>query len=213
MPVNPATQSVRLAVSDIISRFLGKPERLPHQLGSLYSAVTETFMPGHLDAAAFHGQAKAGSDLNWRDENRFFYLEPLDDGAIMPLLTVLTSNQWVHFRVYVLLAMYGNDDELEALALRFETDENGSQTSRGLGAHDYCHAQLCTRINGQVGGTVGWLPTSQPAFPLDAEDQVGLVICALISLYGGRNVLRRLTANGDRSLDSHLRRIRALHVT
>ena len=132
--------------------------------------------------------------------------------TILRLLTLQTSNDWVHFRAYVLLTMLDQCDGLQALAIRFETDE-GPQTNGVTGSHDFCHAQLCQSINGKTRATTpSWLPESQPALPLDAEDQIGLVLCMLASLYGGRHVVERINTAGDGALRQHLKKVRALSL-
>ena len=107
--------------------------------------------------------------------------------------------------------MLDDNSALQALAIRFETDEGGRKPEEKIGAHDFCHAQLCNGINGRTqGSTPTWLPDSQPSFPLDADDQVGLVICMLTALYGGAHVLRKFGAAGDTQLRQHLMKVRAL---
>ena len=70
---------------------------------------------------------------------------------------------------------------------------------------------LCRSINGKVSAsTPPWIPESQPSFPLDAEDQITLVLCMLTSIYGGAHVLRKLIPSGDRDLLKHIKKVRAL---
>ncbi len=211
MPVNPADQAVRLAVSDILSNFLSKHEWNGGPLATLRDQVYEVYRPNHVDAHLLPGLLSGSSDLGLRDQHRFLFLEPVVDKTILPLLTLETSNQWVNFRAYVLLTMLDQCAALQALAIRFETDEGVPQPSGMLGSHDFSHAQLCRYINGNTRATTpSWLPESQPSFPLDAEDQIGLVLCMLTSLYGGRHVFDRLNTTGDRDLRQHLKKVRSL---
>ena len=130
---------------------------------------------------------------------------------VLPLLTLETSNQWVHFRAYVLLTMLDQCATLQALAIRFETDEGVPQPTGKRESHDFCHAQLCRSINSTTPATTpSWLPESQPSFPLDAKDQIGLVLCMLTTLYGGRHVVERINSTGDRALRQYLKKVRAL---
>lgn len=211
MPVNPADQSVRLAVADILSKFLSKYERSGGPLASLREQVNEKYRPIPVDVHGLSGLLGGSSELGLRDQHRFLFLEPVADQMILPLLTLETSNQWVNFRAYVLLTMLDQSGALQALAIRFETDEGVPQSTSIRGSHDFCHAQLCRDINGTTRATTpSWLPESQPSFPIDAEDQIGLVLCMLTTLYGGRHVVERLNTTGERDLRQHLRKVRAL---
>ena len=211
MPVNAADQAVRLAVADILSKFLSSNERNEGPLATLREQVNETYRPIPVDANGLIGLLGGNSELGLKNQNRFLILEPISDRVMLPLLTLETSNGWVNFRAYVLLAMLDQCAVLQSLAIRFETDEGDPQPNGLPGSHDFCHAQLCRNINSTTRGTTpNWLPESQPSFPLDAEDQVGLVLCMLTTLYGGRHVVERLNTSGDRSLRQHLTKVRAL---
>ena len=210
MPVNPADPAVRIAISDILSKFLSGHEWGDGPLATLRQQVYEEYQPIPVDVHVLSGLLRRSSELELRDQHRFLFLEPVINKGILPLLTLQTSNQWVNFRAYVLLTMLDPGDGLQALAIRFETDE-GAQTNGVTGSHDFCHAQLCRYINSKTKATTSsWLPESQPSLPLDAEDQIGLVLCMLTSLYGGRHVVERLNTTGDRDLRKHLKKVRAL---
>lgn len=211
MPVNPADQAVRLAVADILSKFLSTHERGDGSLATLREQVDEKYRPIPVDVHGLSGLFGGNSELDLRDQHRFLFLEPVADKMILPLLTLETSNQWVHFRVYVLLTMLDQCEALQAMAIRFETDEGVPEPTGIRGSHDFCHAQLCRFINGTIRATTpSWLPESQPSFPLDAEDQIGLVLCMLTTLYGGRHVAQRINSTGDRALRQYLQKVRAL---
>ena len=210
MPVGPADQAIRLAISDILSKFLSDHKWKDGPLATLAQRVYERYMPERVDDQALRGVIGRNTELELKEQGRFLYLEPVVDKGILPFLTLDTSKEWVNFRAYVLLTMLDPSDELQALAMRFETDE-GTRSNGGIGSHDFCHAQLCRSINDSTRATTpSWLPESQPSLPLDAEDQVGVVLCMLTSLYGGRHVVQRLNANGDRNLRKYLRQVRAL---
>ena len=105
MPINPADQAVRLAVSDILSNFLSEYEWNGGPLATLRDQVYEVYRPNHVDAHGLRGLLSGSSDLGLREQHRFLFLEPVVDRTILPLLTLETSNQWVNFRAYVLLTM------------------------------------------------------------------------------------------------------------
>jgi len=210
MQMSPADQDVRLAISDILSKFLSNYEWSEGSLATLTQLVDEKYKPSHVDAQVLTDLLSRSHELRLREQRRFLFLEPLVDEEILPLLTLETSNQWVNFRAYVLLTMLDQFDELQAIAIRFETDE-GARTNGVRGAHDFCHAQLCRQIEGATQATTpSWLPDSQPSLPLDAEDQIGLVLCMLTALYGGRRVVERINTAGDKTLREHLKKVRAL---
>lgn len=211
MPARSATSKVQDTVFDILSKFLRRHERYDVTFAKLEDQVYKKYKPSPIEVQGLEGLLRTNSDLELRDQRQFLFLEPIDK-KILPLLTLKTSNQWDHFRAYVLLTMLDEDEDLQALAIRFETDEGVPQANGVTGSHDFCHAQLCRRINDTTRATTPcWLPESQPSLPLDAEDQIGLVLCILISIYGGRYVAERLYKSGDRDLLPHLKKIRALY--
>ncbi len=211
MPVMPANSAVRRAVFDILSNFLDNYRRNSGPLATLRDQVYDMYEPNLVDVHGFRGLVRGCSELSLRNQHRFLILEPLGDKTVLPLLTLETSNQWVHFRAYVLLTMLDRCSVLQALAIRFETDEGVPQPNGLRGSHDFCHVQLCRYIDGRTRATTpNWLPDSQPSFPVDAEDQIGLVLCMLTSLYGSRHVVERLNTTGDRNLRQHLQKVRAL---
>ena len=213
MPVDPADKKVRLAISDILSNFLSEYAWEDGPLATLRDKVYGVYRPNHIDAFGLRGLADGNSELGLRSQHRFLFLEPVVDKTILPLLTLETSDQWVHFRLYVLLTMLDQGTTLQAFAIRFETDEGGPDSAGMLGSHDFCHAQFCMSINSTTPSTISWLPESQPSFPLDAADQVGLILCMLTTLYGGRHVFERLNATGDNALRQHLKKVRAFGST
>ena len=211
MPIKPANQAVRRAVSDILSKFVSNDERGDGPLATLRDEVYKRYQPIAVHVDRLSGLLGGSSDLGLKDQHRFLFLEPVVNKGILPFLTLQTSNEWVHFRAYVLLTLLDECGELQALAIRFETDEGVPQTNGVIGAHDFCHAQLCRSIDdGTPATTPNWLPESQPSFPLDADDQIGVVLCMLTSLYGGGHVIKRINTSGDKGLRKHLEKIRAL---
>ena len=210
MPIQPADRATRLATFDILSRFLADYDELKHEaLASLRDGIySEYNQLSAIGPDALHRQLNFLADVDMRDNRLFLYLEPTRNKKILPLITIHSSDCWIHFRIYALLTLLDDEAKLRALAVRFETDEGSQQTT---GSHDFCHAQLCNSIDGYIfASTPPWLPDSQPSIPVDAENQVSLVLCMLTSLYGGDHVRSKLTGAGDRSLRKHLSEVRAL---
>ena len=209
MTIKRADNAVRLATSDILSRFLHPHHWEDGPFATLRNEVYSKYAPGQVPAAELHDRFKVG-DVKLKEQHRFLYLEPVEGKGILPFVTIQSSCEWVNFRIYALLGMLDKRCEVQTLAIRFETDE-GSGPNGGMGSHDFCHAQLCKSITKRaVASTPSWLPESQPSIPVDAEDQIGLVLCMLTSLYGARHVLRKLNTSGDRDLRKYLNRVRAL---
>lgn len=208
MTVDPATEADRIATTDILSTFVDRPFYGEEYLSRLRGAVREQYELRPIDAAELQGKAIDG-DLSLKEKGRFLYLEPIQKKKIIPFVTIQTARKWVNFRIYVLLGMEDAQCEMKTLAIRFETDEGPGQGGKA-GSHDYCHMQLCRSIDDIEASTPSWLPDSQPSVPLDAEDQVGLVLCMLVSLYGARHVIEKLDQYKPRSLSKHLKKVRAL---
>ena len=215
MSIEPVNSAMRLAVSDILSKFTrddGWSGYAQNEvLTELSQQVLETYVPYHVDSGTLREELNRKDIVKMRDQHRFLYLERIEDKNILPLVTLQTSSDWTNFRVYALLTTLDENSTLQSIAIRFETDEGGSQSGSGTGSHDFCHAQLCNYINQRIQDVApSWVPDSQLAIPLDANSQISLVLCMLTALYGGRVVRRRLNDSGHRELSTHLNTVRAL---
>lgn len=112
---------------------------------------------------------------------------------IVPAIRASWSWAGENPRIQLILALVvaGEDAQsgLNATAFRFETGDEGT-------AHDYHHAQPTTRLEHRgayLGGVRVPLHESVPAFPLDADGPVGIVMCALLSLYGRDEIVKMLS--------------------
>ena len=216
MSAGPTREDVPSAVSDILSRFITKYEWTDGPLATLRDEVFGKYgQLGHIDDSdRLNSMLSKYEDVNMRDQRLYLNFEPTEDKRILPLVTIQSSQHWLHLSIYTLLTMLDNNGILRSLAVRFETNEGDPDDN--VGKHDFLHAQLCTCIYDSDGRIIAkaktpeWLPTSQPSFPLDADDQIGLVLCMLTSLYGGAHVLSKFSATGDKRLREYLGRVRAL---
>ena len=164
---------------------------------------------GPLNISALESYICRRQEVEMLWENRVLHLEPSEDRKILPLLILQSSHQWEHFRLYTLLLMLDDSFALKSIALRFETDE-AQEPAETIGKHDFCHAQICRLINARTHAlTPSWLPDSQPSIPLDADDQVTLVLCMLVSLYGGKYVVDKVSKLGNSNLIEHMKKLRA----
>ena len=213
MPVKSADKATRDAILDILSLFLKDYDNPSGSFAELLCKVYDRYQLGNPGASGLESMLSNCSDVEMGTLNQFLHLEPIKNN-ILPLVTLQSSSNWVHFRIYALLTMLDENCDLQSLAIRFETDEGYPGVGYSPGLHDFCHAQLCNDINRHVKDvTPQWVPDSQPSIPLDAEDQIGLVLCMLTSLYGGTYVRGRINASGDKALREHLDEVRALRIS
>ena len=180
-------------------------------LAYLRDQVYCAYRPEAVEPRSLTGMFGAKQEIGLRDQNRFLYLVPTEDERILPFVTLHSDDKWRHFKVYVLLSMLDEKSRLKALVMRFETDEGDRNPSGKIGSHDFCHAQFCESINGIIqASTPSWMPTSQPSIPLDADNQISLVLCMLVSVYGGAFVKSRIDSAGIGGIQKHLDKVRAL---
>ena len=132
--------------------------------------------------------------LLMRERGNFVYLKvPRRRPTIVPvtLLDVDFNCDPPILRMEVVLFMDGEDGALNSIGMRFETPEDPD----GGGMHDFHHAQLVKSVAKMIPlpNCPIWLPDKQPSFPLDARDPVQLLICAITSVYGAKEIgsLRR----------------------
>lgn len=211
MPIVCATPAIKKDVFDLLIGFMGDYDRIGGRLEIIRDQMYRQYSHlGPLTIPALESYICLQQEVEMLSDNRVLHLEPSEDNRILPLLILQSKDGWVHLSLYTLLLMLDEDSELKSVALRFETDESQAPTAI-VGKHDFCHAQFCRRINARTHAlTPGWLPDSQPSIPLDADDQVTLVLCMLVSLYGGRYVVDRVTKLGNKNLLEHMKKLRAL---
>jgi hypothetical protein len=114
-------------------------------------------------------------------DRRYFYLTPVTEGRIMVPRIQLKCDfgrNIPEIRCRLDLFLLDDDLGLQSLGYRFESPEG--QNIEAVGVHHYYHIQL---IQPPI-SRIDWLPETQPAFPIDADDPVKLVLGLLISLYG-----------------------------
>ncbi len=117
--------------------------------------------------------------------NQYLYLNPIEKGGVfVPRINIKCDFGRNHPMVRLRLGLFlTTEDSLEGFGFRFETPE-GRSLER-LGRHHYYHAQIIQDFgHPERNKLIGWLPDEQPAFPLDANDPVKLLISLLVSLYG-----------------------------
>ena len=149
-------------------------------------------------------------DFSQGQRGRLLYLPPLEkDPGCIPILSLyckLKEPQSIaKFRVLLVrLDKEREPDGIYGIGFRMETPEKINQnaspstnnqdtnTTNNSGRHDFHHAQLIRKFGQdeldnklQIDCPI-WLPQSQPSFPLPAECPVTLLLCLLVTLYGGK---------------------------
>lgn len=211
MSISPVDPKGKQIVLDILSHFAHAYDTMDGPFADHVGKICGKYPVSMMSHNALKAMLSKYDDVTMKSNNLFLWLRPTRE-QIVPLMTLESSANWVHFRIYVLITMLDADSALQALALRFETDEGYPDGK--IGAHDFCHMQLCRSINQTVRDlSPPWLPETQPSVPLDADDQISLVLCMLVALYGGREVVATLSGPGTGSLlQPHLQRVRALRA-
>lgn len=113
--------------------------------------------------------------------NRYFYLTPVTESRIMVPRIQLESDfsrNIPEIRCRLELFLLDHDLNIKSLGFRLETPEG--MNDQYIGIHHYYHIQLIEPPTLRV----DCLPKTQPAFPLDADNPVGLILGLLLSLYG-----------------------------
>lgn len=113
---------------------------------------------------------------------RFILLEPIEkQGLVQPVMSLEYDFGSKIPELHLHVALFsGKAEQLVAIGFRFETPE-------GDGDHNYYHCQLIESFTYAQAGRLpcqDWLPTSYPAFVLDATNIVTLMVCVVLSLYG-----------------------------
>ena len=147
------------------------------------------------DIEQFFSPSKTAK-VNFFKENRVLYLPPLrkdaDDAEFVPIFSLccnLSKNKsTAKFRV-MLVTLDKNDKndkkKLNGIGFRMETPEGRTKI------HDFHHAQLIQQFSPKQFDNIlptkcpSWIPGSQPSFPLPANCPVTLLLCLIVTLYGG----------------------------
>lgn len=156
------------------STLSGKLSDLHEQVSGVYHGFGDRELEGLL--------SKQNSPVvDFGDHGKVLFLEPIAGPRCMiPILSLRYDFYRSIPEVRLRLALFLFDDtgRVAAIGYRFESPE-------GEGTHHYYHAQLIRNLDhGQSLPCPAWLPTTQPAFALDAENALTLVVCLLITLYG-----------------------------
>jgi hypothetical protein len=160
---------------------------------TLYQQLIVTYAPCTAEQLRADFKTKTVDTIS---SGKWLYLEPVvaeDDALpVMAVHCAIESGGSVRlrlrlglFRSTIVSSATGEatTSKTEAVGYRFESPEDA------VGPHSYYHVQRISAYD--IDGTYGlpgagniWNPAGQPAFPLDTDNAVGLVLCLLVTLYG-----------------------------
>jgi len=147
--------------------------------------------------------------LRLLDRNVFIYLPAIEKGTcFVPILGVEYDYSLhppeIHLKVALFLISENDGLEtLNAIGYRFETPHEGVR-------HRYCHIQHIIRFDQseryKLPGAE-WVPWEYPAFPVDAQDPIELLICMLVSLYD-IDIIKKLDGKTKTIFETHIQRMK-----
>ena len=126
--------------------------------------------------------------------NRCIELEPRTEGGVAILTQLLIDAAFNEAALEVeiieigVVSFFLYEDELKSVSMRFEPPEG-----KGGGKHDFYHAQFTSSIRRRhpVPGCAHWLPDSELAFPIDADNGMELFIAAIVHV-GSATIIPKL---------------------
>lgn len=159
-----------------------------------YSPIKTIAIPGASDGS-----------FSMLRSHQYVFLKPPERETVLPIIGI-DAMDWRHFQVCLALFLRDENSNVHAIGMRFETAHGDG------GAHDFCHPQFVKsfRNNQPDLPTPPWIPETQPSIPIDAEDNIGMILCVLVSIYGGKEVWRVLTGDPIDGLTAHMSKLRAL---
>ena len=140
--------------------------------------------------------------MNLSEYGKVLYLPPLERNAnFVPILSLyckLDEPQSIAKLRVMLVCLddcFDGNQGVFGMGFRMETPESmnqGVNTTSNVGMHDFHHAQLIRTFGQkkldnklQIHCPI-WLPQSQPSFPLPAKCPITMLLCMIVTLYGGR---------------------------
>lgn len=188
-------------LGDNIQNTSEKVQKIQEQTG-VFRKITDR----ELEAMLSTGAPRTVSML---ENNAFIYLPPAKKGdCFVPILCVEYDYAIEMPKLSLKIALFHiseNDDKrpLQAIGYRFETSHEQER-------HHYCHIQ---HINGfghsdryKLPGTE-WVPMEYPAFPIDAQNPIELLVCLLVSLYD-LDIINDLKGEFKTLIEAHIKKMR-----
>jgi hypothetical protein len=123
---------------------------------------------------------------DFKEVMQFLYLRPILSGTpTVPVVSLKAdfTRSFPEVRIRLALFLLNTKGEIRSQGYRYETPEGP-----GNGRHDYYHVQPIRVLYRDRPGfqlpTPSWFLDSHPAWPVDAQNPVCLLLSLLISLYG-----------------------------
>ena len=98
MSVNRVDRRTRMAVSEILTRFLVNNDRNNRHLDALKPAVPSGTGPYQIQSSQLQSELGYRNDVEWTAQHRFLFLEPIEDEDILPFLTLQSAEQLATFQ-------------------------------------------------------------------------------------------------------------------
>ena len=147
MRIKSADPDTKRTIRQILEKFLPVHDHWSKsRFTEVYSAACNEFNLGCLQPAEFGSKLTKDSDVAMRDKDHYVVLEPPEHQQFLPFVTLDSSDNWIHFRVYVLLAGLDENSRVQGVAFRYETTKGtawGSTTIATL---------RCAAVSGVGGG-------------------------------------------------------------
>jgi hypothetical protein len=162
-----------------------KPSQYSGDAADLFNRVSDTYKAFKNDYDIERHFKEASGNVDFGD--RFIYLQAMTNkGMFLPAIQIKyefdpkdNKEKW---KFYLLVFSMGATSP-NSIGIRYESPEGEK------GPHHFYHMQLVTRVfDHPLPGCPVWLPTSEPAFPVDADGPIKLFLCLVLSVYGANRL-------------------------
>jgi hypothetical protein len=167
------------------ARAITEDESYPGEIRSLRESLLSPMPPCNEQQIAGWMPRQGGSwTVDMFDKKAYLYMAPVaQDGHVLPVARLSYDFASDPPKARVQVGLY-TMVHAKAQAVGFRLEAPTALT----GSHCYWHAQPMRSYDGAGSPTLPsrsmWQPVTIPAFPIDAQGPIGLLICLLISLYG-----------------------------
>ena len=173
----------------------------PPKVTGLRNGLVDSFPPLSHDDLERTIAPSTGPFRELHTSNRFIFLPACDKGGwFIPVLSIRYDFAVDPVELRIRAGLFAL--ERESVGYRFETPEGPS------GIHSYYHAQpIVGWASGDASISSHNVNQSQPAFPVDADSPVTLLMAAVLSCYGLDEVAKLTRDASLQRLKSHLGRV------
>lgn len=166
--------------------------KINNEAYSTYTELIKYFFPlSEEEAEAFFLDSKS-VNFNLSEERKAIYLSPISNQPrFVPVISLECdlNDAISNIKIRTMLIQKRNN-VLKGIGFRFEKGDN---------THNYHHVQLIQELQGvkhtsnPIVERLDWLPESEPAIPIKADNPITLLLCSLISIYGLRTCYKLIT--------------------